>query len=242
MSPLSGSYERTDLPVAERQSWTPVPPYIPRIQREKLCISSLRVAPISSPAVTASSWWKVPLWNWKASSSSSSVSVLLSSLSSGFAAAKSQSAQAQPAEEPVPTPSATVLVALGPTALLSASKVEVIEHPISIFPSQTLYNDQENVEMQQHLSRRVGALHAQALVVKQSHDVLSWQMIFSGARHSNPLPSNPLHHPNQLFALTFLHQLVVCCSSPSWLPGTKSSRVSAAAERLLTISWGSSCR
>ena len=195
MSPLNGPYERKDLPVAERQGWTPVPTYIPRIQREKLCVSSLHMASISSPAVTASSWWKVPLWSWKASSSSSSASVSLSSLSSGSAAAKSQDALAQPAEKPVPSPSSTVFVAPDPAASVSVSEIETSEQRISRSPSQTLHSDQENAQLQQHLSRRVGALHAQALVVKQSHDVLSWQMIFSGARLPDPFPFNPLHHP-----------------------------------------------
>jgi hypothetical protein len=195
MSPLSGPYQRNDLPVAEKQSWTPVPPYIPRIQREKLCSASLHVVPTSSPPDAASSWWKAPLWNWKSSSSSSS-STSLSSLSAGLAAAKVQSAETLPAKDPAPLVSADVTPR--PSESGPVPNVWATEHSVSRFPSQTLYNQQESIEVQHYVSKRDGVLLAQALAVKQSHNVLSWQIIFSGARQSLSPPQ-----PFSSFAASF---------------------------------------
>lgn len=238
MSPLSGPYERSDLPVAEKQSWTPVPPYIPRIHREKLCSASSHVVPTSSPPDAASSWWKAPLWNWKSSSSSSS-STSLSSVSAHSAADKVQSAETLPAKDPAP------LVSAGGAPRPSASgpipNVWTTEHSVSRFPSQTLYKQQGSVEVQHHVSKRDGVLLAQALAVKQSHNVLSWQVIFSGARQPHSLSSIFYFVCCTVLFSLYSDQLVGCYSSLSWLSEAKSFRVCATAEQLNMMCWGSSC-
>ncbi len=176
MSPLSSPYERKDLPVAEKQKWTPVPPYIPRIQKERLCSGAVLAPPPSSSVFKDSSWFKVPFWNSKASLSSSSPS----------AVDKSESLDASPAQQP-----AAALVALGPIAPGPALKIAAGEGSVSGPPLQA--RGDGVVEVQQQVSRRGSILISQALLLKQSHYVLSWQVTFSGSQ------SPPLHSLITLF-------------------------------------------
>lgn len=152
MSPLSGPYERKDLPVAEKQKWTPVPPYIPRIQRERLCSASVQSSPPSSPAFK-----ELP---------------------------RSQPAAANVALSPVaPAP-----------AIKSAASEGSVSGPLLTQgqwrrprPDSDSGGDKhvdaggdKDVNVQPHVSRRGSILIAQALALKQSHYVLSWQLVFSG--------------------------------------------------------------
>jgi hypothetical protein len=206
MSPLSSPYERKDLPVAEKQGWTPVPPYIPRIQLQQLC----SVAPTPPPsAADAAPWWKLSFWNRKSSSSSESALLATASLSSSTA--KSESSRAAPTAEPVPAP---LVAPLNQTAAGVASTVGAADAPdsASSAPRSTfggwkrpkreneskeqkeVYVEQhKEVHVQQHVSSRSSVLLAESMALKQAHDVLSWQVVFSGA-HPPPSSLQRPHH------------------------------------------------
>lgn len=150
MSPLSSPYERKDLPVAEKQKWTPVPPYVPRIQRERLCSAS-----VQSPPPSSSAFKELP---------------------------RSQPAAAN--------------VALSPVAPAPAIKTAASEGSVSgplvtqgqwrrPRPDSNAGRD-EDVNVQPHVSRKGSILIAQALALKQSHHVLSWQLVFSGSLFPSP--------------------------------------------------------
>jgi hypothetical protein len=204
MSALSSPYERKDLPVAEKQSWTPVPPYIPRIQLQQLC----NVATLP-PSVENAPWWKLPFFNRKSHSSSESVSLSSASLSSSSTAARSASALAALAEDllnpkPVTAPPIAADTTSNQIVSGTASAMGITKRPISKPPPLTQgpwkrpkHGDEDKVVDVQHhvISSRGSVLLAQTLALKQAHDVLSWQVIFSGMT-----PCNLLSFPSCVIA------------------------------------------
>jgi hypothetical protein len=237
MSALNGPYERKDLPVAEKQSWTPVPPYIPRIQLQQLC----NVAPLPT-TVDAAPWWKLPIWNRKSSSSHASLSISSASLSSSSTAARPESVLAALAEELLnPKPVSSLLAASSMLEAPLATSNHILSETVSAAAQSNRpvlkpppftqglwkrprHEEDKEIDVQQRVaSNRGSILLAQSLALKQAHNMLSWQVLFSSTQPPDVFlslrPVAFLSYESR--SLTPFCQLVDCCSLPPWLSGAK---------------------
>jgi hypothetical protein len=218
MSPLSGPYERKDLPVAEKQKWTPVPPYIPRIQRERLCSAS-----VQSPPPSSSAFKQLP---------------------------RSQPAAANVALSPVaPAPAmknaASEGSVLGPL-LTQGQWRRPRPDSDSGGDKHVDAGGDKDVNVQPHVSRRGSILIAQALALKHSHYVLSWQLVFSGSLFPFIFLIYTVHVVEAPLSLLVsshaFYQWAACCSSLSWFLRANFRSGGAAINYRQKIAWSSSCR
>jgi hypothetical protein len=185
MSPLSSPYERKDLPVAQQQSWKPVPPFIPRIQREKLCSHTLHGMDQSSSATAAIT--------------------LASKVAEPIA---DDATLSNP-------PQAAVDGALSSISSMPAWRIDRDEGQLTLPPSHELGHgiDQrdDQIIVQQLLSTSKGSIVQERLLTNNSVlAVLSWQIVFSGALTQPPSCCSSLSTPIYCSSLS----IPSYCSSP----------------------------